>query len=123
MQKQLQRAFSCKNAGDHFLYLRWLYFRLQELKGYHDQGLGYGKLESGLTTEDFFRDFSKQSAGMNLFLSDTRYLLKLYFNIHEASGGGGRPSWMIHSEETPFSRVPREKADLISDQYSSTHNV
>ncbi len=77
-----------------------VYFRLQELKGYHDQGLGYGRLESGLTTEDFFRDFSKQSAGMNLFLSDTRYLLKLYFNIHEASGGG--PSIM----DDPFGGDP-----------------
>ncbi len=65
-----------------------VFYRLKVLEKYHEQGLGHGTVEKGLTTEAFFKTFSGEKVILERRLAEVRYLFKLYTSIHEASGGG-----------------------------------
>jgi hypothetical protein len=55
-----------------------IYFRLLELKTYHDQGYGHGKIKPGLTTEQFFKAFDKESKELGKKVAQIRFIVKLY---------------------------------------------
>ncbi len=77
-----------------------VYYRLKVLQKYHDQGLGHGTIEKGVTTERFFTDFKAAVPTMERQLAEVRYMFKLYSAVHNASGGG--PSVL----DQPFGGVP-----------------
>jgi hypothetical protein len=55
-----------------------IYFRLLELKGYHDQGFGRGALEGGETTVVFFQKLEREKREMLRRMAAIRYVAKLY---------------------------------------------
>lgn len=64
-------------------WFKHVYFRLSQLKRYHDQGFGKGNIRAGYTTTDFFNSFSK--ADINSRLADLGYIFKLYAKRNEGS--------------------------------------
>lgn len=60
-----------------FIYER-VYFRLQELKGYYDQGYGRGTIKAGLTADAFFRRFERDKDELRRKMARIRYITKLY---------------------------------------------
>lgn len=73
-----------------------VFFRLQSLSDYHAMGYGQGMMNSNTSTEDFFSDFNSMEMGMKRRLSETYYLLRLFQQLHELTGGG--PSFL----DSPF---------------------
>ncbi|MBN1696324.1 MAG: FecR domain-containing protein [Spirochaetales bacterium] len=53
-----------------------IYFRLIELKRFHDLGFGKGNIREGLSTDTFFNNLLKQNIEKKL--ADIRYIYKLY---------------------------------------------
>ncbi len=73
-----------------------VFFRLQSLSDYHAMGYGQGMINRNTSTADFFSDFNSMEMGMKRRLSETYYLLRLFQQLHELTGGG--PSFM----DSPF---------------------
>ena len=73
-----------------------VFYRLKELEGYHEEGLGIGTIEKKLSSAQFFSDFSAEKDHISRQMAEVRYLFKLYNNLHKATGGG--PSIL----DTPF---------------------
>ncbi len=73
-----------------------IFYRLKELEGYHDEGLGIGPIEKDLSSAQFFGSFSAKRDHISRQMAEVRYLFKLYNNLHKATGGG--PSIL----DTPF---------------------
>lgn len=74
-----------------------VFYRLKELEGYHDEGLGIGPIDKHLSSTKFFNDFSAGRDHISRQMAEVRYLFKLYSNLHKAAGGG--PSIL----DSPFS--------------------
>ncbi|HEB11441.1 MAG TPA: hypothetical protein ENI06_09550 [Spirochaetales bacterium] len=55
-----------------------VYFRLQELKSYYDQGYGRGTIKAGLTADAFFRRFERDKDELSRKMARIRYITKLY---------------------------------------------
>lgn len=55
-----------------------VYFRLQELKSYYDQGYGRGTIKAGLTADAFFRRFERDKDELGRKMARIRYITKLY---------------------------------------------
>jgi hypothetical protein len=55
-----------------------VYFRLLELKGYHDRGFGRGTLTAGETTTQFFQKLEREKRDMMRKMAMVRYVAKLY---------------------------------------------
>jgi hypothetical protein len=55
-----------------------VYFRLLELKDYHDQGFGRGTIAAGETTTQFFQKLEKEKKDMLRKMAVIRYVTKLY---------------------------------------------
>jgi len=55
-----------------------IYFRLQELKSYYDQGYGRGTIKAGLTADAFFRRFERDKDELRRKMARIRYITKLY---------------------------------------------
>jgi len=55
-----------------------VYYRLLELKDYHDQGFGRGTLESGESTTVFFQKLEREKGDMLRKMATIRYVAKLY---------------------------------------------
>lgn len=60
-----------------FLFER-IYFRLQELEAYHEQGYGRGQVRPGLSTAGFFLQFDQEAKGFRDKMAQVRYITKLY---------------------------------------------
>jgi len=73
-----------------------LFFRLQRLSDYHALGYGQGMISRNTSTTDFFSNFNDMELQMKQRLSETYYLLRLFQQLHELTGGG--PSIM----DSPF---------------------
>jgi len=73
-----------------------LFFRLQRLSDYHALGYGQGMISRNTSTTDFFSNFNDMELQMKRRLSETYYLLRLFQQLHELTGGG--PSIM----DSPF---------------------
>jgi hypothetical protein len=69
-----------------------VFFRLQTLERYHAQGVGRGMINSRTSSERFFTSYSREAQQIKRRISETYFLLRLYQNLHEESGGG--PSLM-----------------------------
>jgi hypothetical protein len=55
-----------------------VYFRLLELKDYHDQGFGRGTIAAGETTTQFFQKLEREKKDMLRKMAVVRYVTKLY---------------------------------------------
>jgi hypothetical protein len=55
-----------------------VYFRLFELKDYHDQGFGRGTIAAGETTTQFFQKLEREKKDMLRKMAVIRYVTKLY---------------------------------------------
>jgi hypothetical protein len=55
-----------------------VYYRLLELKAYHDQGYGKGFIRTGVTTDDFFAGMEKDKKDLERAMATVRYVAKLY---------------------------------------------
>ena len=73
-----------------------LFFRLQRLSDYHALGYGQGMISRNTGTPEFFSNFNDMELQMKQRLSETYYLLRLFQQLHELTGGG--PSIM----DSPF---------------------
>jgi len=77
-----------------FLFER-VYYRLLELKGYHDEGLGRGTIRYGLaseTTTQFFERLERDRRGLEARMAKVRLVARLYAARNEGrlpSGGFG----------------------------------
>jgi len=77
-----------------FLFER-VYFRLLELKGYHDEGLGRGTIRYGLaseTTTQFFERLERDRRGLEAKMAKVRLVARLYAKRNEGrlpTGGFG----------------------------------
>ncbi len=60
-----------------FLYER-VYFRVQELAGYHEQGYGRGQVRAGMSTASFFQRFDQEKKDLQSKMDQVRYVTKLY---------------------------------------------
>jgi hypothetical protein len=58
--------------------LERLHYRLAELKGFHDQGLGEGDLRGGLTTKDFFASYTRDRTALERDMAQVRHDVKLF---------------------------------------------
>ncbi|ADK82993.1 FecR family protein [Sediminispirochaeta smaragdinae] len=65
-----------------------VFYRLDVLADYHEQGIGRTRIDNTLSSTQFFTRFGKSYAETKLQLSDVRYLFKLYKEIDDATGGG-----------------------------------
>jgi len=73
-----------------------LFFRLQRSSDYHAVGYGQGMISRNTSTTEFFSNFDEMELQMKRRLSETYYLLRLFQQLHELTGGG--PSIM----DSPF---------------------
>ncbi|MBN2534069.1 MAG: FecR domain-containing protein [Spirochaetales bacterium] len=64
-------------------WFKHVYYRLAELKKFHDQGFGRGEIRTGYTTTDFFNSFTR--AEVDSRLADLRYIYKLYAKRNDGS--------------------------------------
>ncbi|MEA1911866.1 MAG: FecR family protein, partial [Spirochaetota bacterium] len=65
-----------------------VFYRLKELESYHNEGFGVGSIDNNQSSVDFFNTFAVNKNTISRQLAETRYLFKLYNNIHNAAGGG-----------------------------------
>ena len=65
-----------------------IFYSLKDLEKYHDEGLGVGSIKNDLSSVQFFNNFSSLKSHITRQMADARYFLKLYNNIHKATGGG-----------------------------------
>ncbi len=89
------------------------FFRLVDLEEYHAEGFGRTTIEPGLSSDAFFRTFAQDARQVNTMLAVTRYLFKLYAQLHEATGGG--PSLL----DSPFGTSPLAPPNLPGSPGSS----
>jgi hypothetical protein len=80
------------------------FYRLDELAGYHAEGLGRTRIRGDLTSEEFFRTFASRRDRTEARLAHVRYLLRLYKRLEEGTMGG------LPSGESPF-----ESDDIMPD--------
>jgi len=62
-----------------------VYYRLQELKSYYDQGYGRGTIKADLTADAFFRRFERDKDELSQKMARIRYITKLYSIRNNAS--------------------------------------
>lgn len=67
-----------------FLFER-IYFRLAELEGYYRQGFGQGTIQPGLSSQQFFQSFARDSKELALKMAEIRYIVKLYAKRNEGA--------------------------------------
>lgn len=72
------------------------FYRLDELSGYHAEGLGRTRITDRLGSEEFFRTFNRRRDRTEVQLAEARYLLQLYAELEEGTMGG------LPSGESPF---------------------
>jgi hypothetical protein len=65
-----------------------VFFRLQTLYEYHQQGIGRGMINDDLSSGSFFRRFAGDRRELKRQLSKTYFLFKLYSILNEETGGG-----------------------------------
>ncbi len=58
--------------------LERLYYRLSELRGYHEEGTGRGDIRPGLTTQEFFTRLQADGEEIVQNVQYARYAMKLY---------------------------------------------
>ena len=80
-----------------FLFER-IYFRLEELGGYFDQGYGRGQVEAGLSAAQFFNKFNRDKRELGLKMSKVRYIMKLYAKRNN----GAFPTDLLEQGEGDF---------------------
>lgn len=74
-----------------------VFYRLEVLSEYHDQGLGRTTV-NGVSSAAFFNDYKRNLQNVKGQMADVRYLFKLFQEIDQATGGGA--SGLL---ESPFS--------------------
>ena len=95
-----------------FLYER-VYFRVQELADYHDQGYGRGQLQAGLSTSAFFQRFKRERAALEEKMGQVRYVYKLYAQRND----GAFPTDAFSSDEGEDSFLDEGDMDLEAEGF------
>ena len=65
------------------------FYAVQVLEKYHSQGIGRTAIGRNSSSDDFFKEFSIEKAGMKKKLAEVRYFIKLYVNISRAASPAG----------------------------------
>jgi hypothetical protein len=84
-----------------FLFER-VYFRLLELKSYHDQGFGRGTIEGNQTTAAFFQRLEGEKKDVLRKMAVVRYVAKLYALRNDGKVPTGAFDEEEESEESFF---------------------
>jgi len=64
------------------------FYAVQVLEKYHQSGIGRTRINSGLSSDEFFADFGMKKNDIKNKLADVRHYIKLYVNISRASTPG-----------------------------------
>jgi quercetin dioxygenase-like cupin family protein len=72
------------------------FYRLDELAGYHAEGIGRTRINNRLTSAELFRTFNRRRDQTEVQLAEARYLLQLYAALEEGTMGG------LPSGDSPF---------------------
>lgn len=85
MGSRIERMRERKEIIGHLFELRRIlfifervYFRIIELKSYHDEGLGRGTLQDGTTTTQFFNIVENEKSELARKVAKVRFIMKLY---------------------------------------------
>ncbi|MFP4230768.1 MAG: FecR domain-containing protein [Spirochaetaceae bacterium] len=77
------------------------FYRLEELAGFHDEGIGRTGIDRNLDSQEFFARWKTQRSEEEAKLANARYLLELYRQLEERSMGG-LPSGDSPLGDSPF---------------------
>jgi len=75
-----------------------VYFRLQELNTYYEQGYGRGSIGSGVSAVAFFQEFNRDKKSLSSKMAKVRYVTKLY----ALRNNGNFPTDLFEQGESDF---------------------
>lgn len=98
MQEKKAITPSLLEARGVLIIFERIFYRLEELNDYHNQGYGQGALTSGGSTTDFFNTFNSEKDRIKRKAAQLRYAFKLYAKRNAGSPIGD----FFSDDEDPF---------------------